>query len=202
MLPLVNIVKGNMPKFKQEGGDSKMKKNLISSAVLNILGGAMLVGFISGCARQTVSHPIAEEPREQVISFPEVLQVPDSYVVNNPNDPKQLVEFAILFFNYGNYEMAREYFLRANKMAKSEEKAFERSTFAAAMLSVLKGGNIEEFTKMETTFEEEYLTEAERLNPPAEFAGLITLGRYVRGELREFPISTPNDVRSLLNKLK
>ena len=159
-------------------------------------------GFLMSCSTGThKTFPITEPwPVVQELSFPEDLEVSDTFLLEDTEDPKEIVLFAILLFNKGKYEEAKNYFIKAGNNFSSLDAKFEKATFSAAMLSALRVGNIAEFNRMGRFFEEKLLTPEERIKPPLEYATLIALGRYSRDKLKGFPIGTSPDIQELLKE--
>ena len=159
-------------------------------------------GFPIGCT--TGGHKAVDItgawPVVQELSFTEEVEVPDTFLLEDTKDPKEIVLFAILLFNKGKYGEAKNYFIKAGNNFSSLDAKFEKATFSAAMLSALRVGNIAEFNRMGRFFEEKLLTPEERIKPPLEYATLIALGRYSRDKLKGFPIGTSPDIQELLKE--
>ena len=158
--------------------------------------------FFMSCSTGThKTIPITDSwPVVQELSFPEELQVSDTFLLKDTEDPKEIILFAILLFNKGKFEEAKKYFIKAGNNFSSLDAKFEKATFSAAMLSTLKAGNVAEFNRMERFFEEKLLSPEERIKPPLEFVSLIALGRYSRDKLEGFPIGTSSSIQELLKE--
>ena len=160
-------------------------------------------GSIIGCTTGA-NKPVAFKeswPVVQEIFFPEDLKVSDGFLLEDTENPKEIILFAILLFNKGKYGEAKKYFIKAGNNFSSFDAKFEKATFSAAMLSALRGGDVDEFNRMERFFEEKLLTPEERVKPPFEYATLISLGRYSRDKLKDFPIGTSPDIEELLSEI-
>ena len=159
------------------------------------------VTFIGCTTAIHKSVPLVDPwPVVQELRFPEDLRVSDEFLLEDKEDPKEMVLFAILLFKKGKYVEAKKYFIKTGNAFSSLDGKFEKATFSAAMLSALRGGDIDEFTRMEKFFEEKLLTPEERIKPPLELSTLIALGRYSRNKLEDFPIGTSPDIVELLKK--
>lgn len=148
-------------------------------------------------------EPVAESVEVKVpetcrIQFPRPLVILPNIQVSDKDDPKEIVEFALMLYEKGRFRNAAKFFLDAAALDEenSQDNRFRLACLSAAATCFLEESDFEDFHQVVERIKGE-MDRFQAASIENKISMLIAVSERLRGEKVELNPDTPINVRGL-----